>query len=347
MKKFTIFPLILIVALLVTSIFIFGCGGQQDSAEKKTSPAKKQYISIGTAKVGGTWYPIGAGIAEVLNKNVPGIQATAEETNGAVANVQLINDGKAEVGLTMPSTAFESYTGQGNFKGKKNLLMAWFSIEDVYQTTIVPKGSSINSATDIKGKRVGIGQPGSANFIDGKLWLEASGVSTNDVKMLYMSQSEMADALKNGQIDVFLWCTGYPSASIQEIALARDVVFLPTSKEAIDEIQKKYPYYLLKSIPPGVYKGLDKKLPTMSYRRMVVIREDLDEDTVYKMTKAIFENLNYLGSVHPIFKDINLNNALDSLSIPLHPGALKYFKEKGVPGLDEFVKRTKEIPRSK
>jgi TRAP transporter TAXI family solute receptor len=336
------------VALLIIVALVAGCGGKKDaSTEKKAPEGKKQFISIGTAKVGGTWYPLGAGIAEVLNKNVPGVQATAEETNGAVANVQLINDGKAEVGLTDPGTSLDSYTGQGKFKDKENRIMAWFSIEDVYQTTIVPKGSSIRTAQDIKGKRVGIGQPGSANFIDGKIWLEASGVSENDVKMMYMSQSEMAEAIKNGQIDTFLWCTGYPSASIQELAMARDVVFLPTTKEAIEKIQKKYPYYTLKNIPAGTYKGIDKDLPTMSYRRMVVVRGDLSEDLVYNMTKAVFENLDYLGTVHPIFKELSLKNVLDSLSIPLHPGALKYFKEKNVPGLDDFVKRTSVIQEAK
>ncbi|MEW6423962.1 MAG: TAXI family TRAP transporter solute-binding subunit [Bacillota bacterium] len=344
MKKF----ISLAIVFLFGAFLLAGCGSKQGApAGEKQAAGKKQYISIGTAKVGGTWYPLGAGIAEVLNKNVPGLQATAEETNGAVANVQLINDGQAEVGFTMPSTAYESYTGTGNFQGKKNHVLAWFSIEDVYQTTIVPKGSGIKTALDIKGKRIGIGQPGSANFIDGKLWLEASGVSLNDVKILYLSQAEMAEALKNGQIDVFLWCTGYPSASIQELALSRDVEFLSTTKEAMAKIQKQYPYYSLKTIPAGIYKGIDKDLPTMSYRRMVVIRDDLDEETVYKMTKAVFENLNYLGTVHPIFKALSLNNALDSVSIPLHPGALKYYKEKGVPGLDDFVARTNNIPRAK
>lgn len=336
--------IITFIALLIVTVLFTGCGGNKEASTDNQAPAdQKQFISIGTAKVGGTWYPLGAGIAEVLNKNIPGVQATAEETNGAVNNVQLINDGKIEVGLSDPGTSLDSYTGQGNFEGTENQIMAWFSIEDVYQTTIIPKDSNIKTAQDIKGKRVGIGQVGSANFVDGKIWLEASGVSVDDVKIMYMSQAEMSEAMKNGQIDVFLWCTGYPSASIQELAMARDVVFLPTSEDAMEKIQNKYSYYTLKNIPAGVYKGIDEDLPTMSYRRMAVVKADLSEDMVYNMTKAIFENLDYLGTVHPIFWGLSLDNALDSLSIPLHPGALKYFKEKGVPGIDDFVKRTSAL----
>jgi TRAP transporter TAXI family solute receptor len=216
--------------------------------------------------------------------------------------------------------------------------LGWFSIENRYQTSLSLKSSGIKTAADIKGKRVGIGLQGSANFLDGKSWLWGYGIDIKDIKPFYMGQAEQASALKDGRIDVMLWTTGVPSAAIQELCISREINFIPTTKEAAAKISAEYPYYKLVELPAGSYKGMDKPYQTMLNNSLTTLKPALPEDMVYQMTKAIFSNLSKLGTIHNVFKELKLDNAVDTMPIPVHPGAFKYYKENKVPGLDKLIK---------
>lgn len=312
-----------LVILLCWGVGLTGAQGQS-----------KKFYSIGTARIGGTWYPIGTGIADVLNKNITGIQVTVEETAGAVENVRRIVAGDMEIGLTAAKTAIEAYEGTEMFKGKPKSIAGWFSIENRYQTSIALRNSGIKTVQDLKGKRVGIGIQGSANFFDGKIWIEGHGVSLQDIKPFYMGQAEQTAALKDGRIDVMLWTTGIPSAAIQELCLSREVYFIPTTQEAAKRIAEKTPYYKLDTLPAGSYKGMDVPYVTLLNNSAVVLKPALSEDLAYQMTKAIFENLPTLGNIHRVFKGLSLANAIETMPIPVHPGAAQYFREKKVPRIE-------------
>lgn len=302
----------------------------------------KTFFSIGTAKIGGTWYPLGAGIAEVLNQNLKDIQVTVEETAGAQENVRRIAAGDMEIGLTVARSALQAYEGEGIFKGKPKSVLGWFCIENRYQTSISLASSGINTAEDIKGKRVGIGVQGSANYFDGKIWLWGHGIEIADIKPFYMGQAEQVAALKDGRIDVLLWTTGVPSASIQELCISRKVHFIPTTQAAAQKISAKYPYYKLVTLPAGSYRGIDKPYQTILNNSLTVVKPDLPDELVYNMTKIIFTNLAKLGSIHKVFKELNLQGAVATMPIPVHPGALKYYKEHNVPGIDKWLDGSKQ-----
>ncbi len=302
----------------------------------------KTFFSIGTAKIGGTWYPIGAGIAEVLNQNLKDIQVSVEETAGAEENVRRIVAGDMEIGLTVARASILAYKGEGIFKGKPKSVLGWFCIENRYQTSISLASSDIKTAADLKGKRVGIGVQGSANYFDGKIWLWGHGIDLKDVKPFYMGQAEQVAALKDGRIDALLWTTGVPSASIQELCISRKVRFIPTTQEAAQKISATYPYYKLVTLPAGAYRGMDKPYQTLLNNSLTVVKPGLSNEMVYNMTKAIFSNLPKLGSIHNVFKELNLQDAIATMPIPVHPGALRYYKEHNVPGVDKWLKAAKQ-----
>lgn len=315
---------------LAFSMILFGSPLFATAAEK--------FISIGTAKIGGTWYPVGAGLAEIIGPSLPGTNISVEETAGADENARRVAEKDMEIGLTVAKTSMDAYNGEGKFQGKPKSVLAWFSLENRYQTTLSLKSSGINAAADIKGKRIGIGVQGSANFFDGEIWLRGHGIELKEVTPLYLGQAEMGDALKDRRIDVMLWTTGVPSASIQELCVAREISFIPTTKEAAAKISKDYPWYKAAILPAGSYQNMKEDYHTMLNNSLLILSPNLPEEDVYNMTKAVFSNLDKLGKIHPIFKEVTLDNAVSITPIPLHPGALRYFKEHNAKGVERFLK---------
>ncbi len=299
--------------------------------------AAGKFLSIGTAKIGSTWYPMGAGLADVLKGKIPGYQISVEETSGADENARRIIKGDMEVGFAVVPTGISAYEGTGLYEGKPKSVLAWFSLENRYQASLSLASSGIKTVNDIKGKRVGIGLQGSANYFDGRYWLWAHGIELTDVKPFYMGQAEQAAALKDGRIDVMLWTTGVPSATIQELAIARDLNYIPTTKKGAEKLHAQYPYYYSVTLPAGSYKGMSA-YPTILNNSLLILDPKLPEDVVYKMTEAVFSSLDKLKNIHPVFKTLELDNAIAATPIPLHPGALRYFKEKKAKGVERFLK---------
>lgn len=304
--------------------------------------AAKTQISIGSCPVGCTAYTWSAGIADVINKNVKGVQVTAEETKGYVANVKLLNKGDLEASMATTLSSYGAYKATGIYKGAQpGQILSWLSIAPVAMHVITIDGGPVKTLADLKGKRVGMGQPGGVSMLDADALMEQLGLkSGKDYKDFRVRLGNMVNMLGDGNLDAAMWNGSFPLPPVIKLGAKHKVKLLPISDGFFAGLQKKYPPYFRLSIPANTYKGIDQPTPSYGLGNSLVIHAKISEDLVYKMTKAIMTNLDRLKGVHPSFKRVNKNTVLNGFGAPLHPGALRYYREIGVPGIEEFVKRT-------
>ncbi|NNK96123.1 MAG: TAXI family TRAP transporter solute-binding subunit [Desulfobacterales bacterium] len=307
------------------------------------SPAiAKTQISIGSCPVGCTAFTWSAGIADIINKNVDGVQVTAEETKGYVANVKLLNKGDLEASMATTLSSFGAYKATGIYKGDQpGQILSWLSIAPVAMHVITLDDGSVKTLSDLKGKRVGMGQPGGVSMLDADALMEQLGLTQGkDFKDFRVRLGNMADMLADGNLDAAIWNGSFPLPPVIKLTAQHKVNLLPISDDFYNKLREKYPPYFRISIPAGTYKGIDTDTPSYGLGNALIIHAKVPEDLVYEMTKAIMTNLDRLKAVHPAFGRVNENTILNGFGAPLHPGALRYYREVGIPGIEEFVKRT-------
>lgn len=301
--------------------------------------AQAEFLSIGSCPVGCTAYTWSAGIADVINKNVEGIEVTAEETKGYVANIKLLQDGELEASMATSLSSFQAYSATGPYEGTEpGKILSWMSIAPVAMHIITVDGSGVETVADLKGKRVGMGQPGGTSMIDADALM--SIVAGEDFEPFRVRLGDMMDMLSDGNIDAALWNGSFPLPPVIQLAATRDVRLVPVDEATFAEISAAYPPYFQLSIPGGTYEDVADATATYGLANGLVISADVSEERVYEMTKAIFENLEGLAGVHPAFGRVSKDTVLNGFGAPLHPGALRYYREIGVPGIEEFVTRT-------
>ena len=293
----------------------------------------KTRLSIATGGTGGVYYPLGGGMAAMISKNIPNTEATAEVTTASVDNVKLLHGNRIGMALCLPDTAWDGYSGQiKGFKEKANIrtLMALYSN---YMHIVAIDGSGIKSVADLKGKRVSTGAPGSGTEIKGLRVLEAYGISTKDLRSQdRLGAAESAGAMKDRKIDAFIWDGGLPTAAVLDLAATPGLkIHLIPHGDAIPKMVAKYgPLYFASNVPKGVYKGIDEDIPVAAATNLLIVNEKLDENLAYQITKLFLEHTADLVAVHKAASEISLKNAVVGSPIPFHPGALRYYKEKGV-----------------
>ncbi len=297
------------------------------------------YLSIGSCPVTCTAYTWSAGIADIINKNVEGVQATAEETKGYVANIALMQDGELEASMATSLSAYEAYTATGNYAGTEpGKIMSWMSIAPVAMHVIALDGGPVNSLSDLKGKRVGMGQPGGVSMLDADLMM--ARIAGEDFEPFRVRLGDMVDMLSDGNIDAALWNGSFPLAPVIKLNAQRDLKLIPVEDDFLDALRADYPPYFRLTIPGGTYEDVTTDTPTFGLANGLIISADVPEEQVYQMTKAVLENLDILAGVHPAFGKMSTDTILNGFGSPLHPGALRYYREIGVPGIEEFVART-------
>ena len=291
-------------------------------------------ISIATGGTGGVYYPLGGGIANVLSKYVPNMQATAEVTGASVDNMKLVGAGKAEVGFTMADTAWDAYQGQDKFKDNKQAVRALVVFYPNLTHVVTVEGKGINTMADLKGKRISTGSPGSGTEVMAFRILEAYGIDKDkDVKRERLSVAESVNALKDGKIDALIWVGGIPTPAITDLAATPNTkIKLIDHADAVDKMRAKYgPLYVKDTIAAKSYPGQDKENTNLTVWNILVVNEKADEKVVYDIVKTMFEKKAEIVAVHKDANYLSLDNQLTGGSpIPFHPGALKYFKEKGL-----------------
>src|SRR5215510_4643693 len=295
--------------------------------------AQTARISITTGGTGGVYYPMGGGMANILSKYVPGLQATAEVTGGSVDNLRLLGAGKSEVGFSMVDSAWDASKGLDKFKdGKVNVRTLMVLYPNRMQIVTV-EGTGINKLSDIRGKRVSTGSPGSGVEVVALRVLEAMGLDAKkDFKQERLGASESASAIKDRKIDAFFWIGGVPTAALTDLAATPGIKMkLVDTGDYADAMNKKYgPLYTKGTIRAGSYPGQDKPAAIFDVWNILVTDDKMSDTMAYNIVKTLFEKKAELVAVHKEAEHIDLKNQAGASPVPFHPGAKKYLEEHGV-----------------
>jgi len=291
-------------------------------------------ISIATGGTGGVYYPMGGGIAAVLSKYVPGMQATAEVTGGSVANLQLIGTGKPYIALSMADATLDAYKGQDKFKGKAVPVRTLMVLYPNRMHVVTVEGTGIVKISDLKGKRVSTGSGGSATEVMAFRVIEAAGLDKDkDMTRERLGAAESVNALKDRKIDAFFWVGGLPTAAVTDLANTPGTkIRLVDIADLVPAMNQKYGNLYVKDvIAKDVYKGMDADNHQATVMNLLVAHQSMDDKTAYDIVKAVFDHREELIRVHKEAANFKLENQkTDASSIPWHPGAVKYFAEQGI-----------------
>lgn len=311
------------VLFLVCALFAATAGAQE-----------KINLSIATGGTGGVYYPLGGGMANVFSKYIPGLQATAEVTGGSVDNMRLIGTGKAYIALTQADAAKDALNGEGKFKGTKIPVRAMMMLYTNLMHVVTVEGTGINTIGDLKGKRVSTGSPGSATEVFAFRVLEAAGVDPlKDFTRERLGAAESANAMKDKKIDAFFFVVGLPTSSITDLAATPGVKikFIDHSKLLPAMVKKNGNIYIADVIPKGTYPGQTVDNQATAVANLLVANANMSEQVVYNIVKTVFDKRPELIAVHKTAADITLERQkADASPVPWHPGAVKYFREKGL-----------------
>lgn len=293
-----------------------------------------QNISIATGGTGGVYYPMGGGLAAILSKHVAGMQATAEVTGGSVDNLKLIDSGKPYVGFSMADAAQDAAKGEDKFKGHKVPVRTLAVLYPNRMHVVTVDGKGIAKFSDLKGKRVSTGSPGSATEVMAFRLLEAAGIDKDkDIKRERLGAAESVNAIKDGKIDAFFWVGGLPTAAVQDLANTPGTkIRMIDHADLVPVMNRKYGnLYVEDVIPKSTYHGMEADNHQATVMNILVASDKMDEKTAYNIVKAIFEQKPELVAVHKEAENIKLENQKNSASpVPFHPGAIRYFAEKGI-----------------
>lgn len=312
-----------IVSVLLVAGMVLAMGAAAVAADK-------MFLSIATGGVAGTYYPLGGGLAQVMNKHVPNVEVTAETGNASAANINLIAGHEVSMALVQNDVSYMAVKGEKPFtKPVQNLRMI-ASLYPEHVQCITVKGSGVKTLMDIKGKRVSVGAPGSGVASSLNSIFSVAGIKYSDMNTDFLDFANTADRLQDGQLDAGFLLAGYPTAAVMALAAQKDIDLVAFDEELLNKLVKKFPYFTKDVIPAGTYNGVDHDTPTPAVMAILVCDATMGDDLVYNITKAIFDNLDELRPVHDKAKLISLESGLKGASIALHPGAAKYFKEKGM-----------------
>ncbi|MCI6283318.1 TAXI family TRAP transporter solute-binding subunit [Selenomonas sp.] len=311
------------LAVVFSAALLTGCGGGGQAGGGKT------FLNIGTGGTAGTYYPIGGAIAEILNNNIEGMNASAQSTGATVANINMLKDGSVDMAIVQNDITYYAVNGTEMFTDKKvdNLK----GIASLYPETcqfVTLDGSGIKTIADLKGKKVAVGAAGSGAEANARQILEAYGITYDDIDEQYLSFGEGASALKDGNVDAAFLTAGFPTAAVQDISSQNKIRLLPVDPAKADELIAKYPFYTKTTIPAGTYQGFDEDVQTISVMAMLVVNDKVDEKLGYSITKAIFSNLDRIQAAHAVGKMISKENAEKGMSLDMNAGAKKFFDEK-------------------
>lgn len=296
--------------------------------------ASAQNLSIATGGTGGVYYPMGGGMASVLSKHVPGMRATAEVTGGSVDNLKLVGSSEPYIGFTMSDAAQDAYKGEDKFKAKKVPLRTIAVLYPNRMHLVTIEGRNISKLADLKGKHVSTGAPGSATEVMAFRILEAAGLDKDkDVKRERLSVAESVNAIKDNKIDAFFWVGGLPTAAVTDLANTPGTKLkMIDHADVVAAMNKKYGnIYIADTIPKSMYHGMGADNKQATVMNILVANENMDDKTAYNIAKTIFERRDELIAVHKEAENFKLENQKTAATpIPFHPGAAKYYAEKGI-----------------
>jgi len=295
-----------------------------------TAVQAQEQLSIATGGTGGVYYPVGGGLAEIINTHIEGYSATAEVTGASVENMGLIATGDVDLAIGLADTVAQAYTGTGRFEGQQLEMVR--GVASVYANMvqiITLEGNGITTLEDLRGKRVSIGAPGSGTEVNTGAILEANGISYDDIDEQRLNFNETADALANGDIDAGFWSVGAPNSSILNLATTNDIVIVQLSEDELAAAQDANATFAVTTLAGGTYNGVDADITVLGIPNVLVVSSEMSDDLAYQITKAIFENIAELQAVHPAANETTVAFTMAATPVPLHPGAIRYYEEIG------------------
>ncbi len=318
---------VLLVLLVIVSM-TSGLGGE--------GLAKEAKLLFATGGVAGTFYPLGGAIAQVLNQKIAGLNVTVQATGGSVENARLLGTKGAELGLCMNDIAYYAQNGLEVFKAKNEKYTNFSAIGNIYPDVIQifsRKDGPIKSIADFKDRKISVGPPGSGTEISARQVLGTYGLdfkARKDFKPSYLSFAESADHFKDKRIDGAYFVVAVPNSAIQDINVMHPVRLLAIDDASYQKIIKTYPLYARFEIPANSYQGQNAPVKTIAVYSALMVSNDLDADLVYQMTRTLYEQGAAIAQGHAAGKYVKLQTAVDGIAVPFHPGAKKYYKEKGI-----------------
>ena len=301
----------------------------------QTATAQEKFITIGTGGQTGVYFVVGQSICRLVNRGTAehGLKCTAPSTGGSVANINAIKAGDQTMGVAQSDQQYYGYNGEQSFAdgGPIESLRAVFSVHPEPFTVVARADAGVKNFDDLKGKRVNIGNPGSGQRATMDVVLEAAGMTADDFSLASeLKATEQAQALCDNKIDAFVYQVGHPNGSIQEAFSSCDANFVNVTGDYIDALIEKNAFYAAATIPAALYEGVEEDTTTFGVRATFVSSSDVDEDTVYHVVKAVFDNFDRFKGLHPAFGNLDPEEMISAgLSAPLHDGAAKYYREQG------------------
>lgn len=326
--------------MIVMALTVAACGGGGDKkADNKAAAGKvdrsKEFITVLTGPTSGIYFPIGGAFSKVVGEM--GYKTSATATGATAENINAILTGKGEMAIAMSDSVIQAVEAFGAYQGKPKAenLRAMMGLWPNVCQIVTTKDSGITKFTDLKGKRVGVGAPNSGVELNARMMFEAHGMTYKDAKVDYLSYGEAIDQIKNGQCDVAFVTSGLGNATIKELGTAKEIVFVPVEGEALKKLTAKYPFYVEWKIPKETY-GTKVDTTTAAVMNIMLVSKNLSDDVVYDLLTGIYsqKGLETIGASHATAKrEIKPETALRGIkgtSVKLHPGAEKYYKEKGM-----------------
>lgn len=296
-----------------------------------TAPlAVAQQLSIATGGTGGTYYPYGGGLAELINNQIEGASAVAEVTGASVENMGLVWRGDSDLALALADTVYQAYSGTGDFEGRQlDNIRALASIYPNAVQIVTLADSDVHSIADLRGKTVSVGAPGSGTELNARALLEANGITYDDFDPRRLNFNETADAIRDGDIAAGFWSVGPPTSSILNLATTRDIRLVGLSDEEIANAEEEEPVFAAYELRAGLYDGMDEAVQTISIPNVLAVSSEMDEELAYQITRILFEHTDELIAIHPAANDTTVEFSVNSTPIAFHPGALRYYEEVG------------------
>lgn len=302
---------------------------QAQSATETPATEMPKFLTVGTGATGGAYYPIGVAVAEILTNNL-GTQSTAQVTGGALENLQLVEAGTCDIGITQGNTAMDAYNATGDYaQAYQNISALFGGLSKGYFQIVVLESSAIQTMEDLIGKKVCMGPAGNGAIgVASNIWAEY-GFGLDDISATYLSYDDGISQLEDGNCDAVVVQAAIPSSAIQQLAASgKGYRFIEVSEEVATKLCESYGYFGYGTLGASVYENNDVDTNTMYITNMMVVRSDMEEAVVYEMTKSIFENIDTVKNSHKAASGLSVEEAV-KVSIPLHPGAQRYFEEIG------------------
>lgn len=314
LKKRVLF--VAVTALLLLAMTLTGCGSSRS-------------LKMATGGTTGTYYAYSGTVSQVLSSKLPNVKFDVQSTGASKANIYLVADGEADIAIVQNDVMYYAYKGIDLFDGEA--VSGFSAMAGLYaEVCQIVANDKVTSIEDLRGKRVSVGDVGSGCEFNARQILEAYGISFDDIEVHNLSFGDSATALKDDKIDAFFCVAGAPTTAISELATSNAIHLLEVDDEHAAKLMEQYPFYTQYSVPANTYKGVAEDVKTVAVVATYIVSDQLDEDLVYQITKALFENADEIAAAHPKGAELDPEYSVSSISIPIHPGAEKYYKEIGV-----------------